>query len=88
VTYHVEIERVATESLLRIARGDRVSARRLDAAIKELADDPRPARATKMVGLDALRMRIGDYRVVYVIDEAIRIVTVTRVAHRREVYDR
>ena len=88
MTYHVEIERTAAESLIRIARGDRASARRLDSAIKTLADDPRPPRATKLVGVDAMRLRVGDYRVVYVIDDTIQVVAVTRVAHRREVYDR
>jgi mRNA interferase RelE/StbE len=41
----------------------------------------------KLSGLsDAYRLRIGDYRIVYLVEDAIRVVTVTRVAHRREVY--
>lgn len=88
MAYVIEIERSAVESLLKIARGDRASARRIDSAIKALAEDPRPPRATKMVGFDAMRLRVGDYRVVYIIEDVINIVTVTRVAHRREVYDR
>lgn len=86
--YHVEIERAAAEVLVKIARGDRASARRITDAVKALADNPRPASSTKMVGVDAMRLRVGDYRVVYVIEDAVTIVTVTRIAHRREVYDR
>lgn len=86
--YHVEIERTAAESLIRLARGDRASARRIDAAIKALGGDPRPPQAIKLVGVDAMRLRVGDYRIVYLIDDTIQVVAVSRVAHRREVYDR
>lgn len=40
----------------------------------------------KMSGLDAYRSRVGDHRVVYEIDDRARIVTITRIRHRREVY--
>ena len=56
------------------------TARRIDAAIKGLADDPRPAAATKLVGADAWRLRVGDYRVIYTITDAVRVVTVTNSA--------
>ena len=61
--------------------------RRVRAAIDALAEDPRPNGCKKMSGFETLwRIRIGDYRVVYdVIDEQV-IVTVVRVAHRREAY--
>ncbi len=36
---------------------------------------------------DQWRIRVGDYRVIYIIDDSTKIVTVTRIAHRREVYD-
>ena len=74
-----EIEHRAARVLLRWAQGDRASARRVDAAIRSLADDPRPPGATKLTGLDAWRVRVGDHRVVYVVEEAVRVVTVTRV---------
>jgi mRNA interferase RelE/StbE len=52
-----------------------------------LAEDPRPARVTPLVGADDLwRIRIGDYRVIYSIDGDLLIVTVVRIAHRREAY--
>ena len=62
---------------------------RIDRKILALADDPRPVGSKKLKGFtDSWRIRVGDWRVVYVLDDAAKLVTVTRVAHRREVYDR
>ena len=59
--------------------------RKLDA----LRDTPRPAGCKKLKGYeDQWRVRVGDWRVVYVIDDAAKLVSVTRIAHRREVYER
>jgi mRNA interferase RelE/StbE len=53
-----------------------------------LAHDPRPAGCKKLKGYkDQWRLRIGDWRVVYVVEDKARLVSVTRIAHRREVYD-
>lgn len=62
--------------------------RRILAAISELEREPRPRGVRKLSGYDnAWRARIGDYRVLYeVIDEHV-LVTVVRVAHRRDVYE-
>jgi mRNA interferase RelE/StbE len=56
------------------------------AAIDGLGDDPRPRGVTKLAGRDDLRIRLGDYRVVYAVDDNKRFVLVARIAHRREVY--
>jgi mRNA interferase RelE/StbE len=56
--------------------------------LESLQRDPRPAGCKKLKGYkDQWRLRIGDWRVVYIIDDAAKIVSVTRIAHRREVYD-
>ena len=61
---------------------------RLDPKILALADNPRPAGCKKLKGYkDHWRIRAGAWRVVYIIDDATRRVTVTRVAHRREAYE-
>lgn len=61
---------------------------RIDGKIVELAGNPRPAGFKKLKGYrDLWRIRIGDYRVIYVIDNASRPVTIMHVAHRREVYE-
>ena len=58
--------------------------RRLEA----LADNARPAGCKKLKGYkDHWRVRIGDLRVVYIIDDAAKVVSVTRIAHRSEVYE-
>jgi len=84
--YQVEIETSAAKQIQRLQRHDQ--ARVLD-AIDALAVDPRPHGCTKLSGTDsAYRVRVGVFRIVYVIDDGLRIVNVTRVAHRREVYKR
>jgi mRNA interferase RelE/StbE len=51
-----------------------------------LRDEPRPPCCRKLVGSPGWRVRVGDYRVVYEIDDAARTVTVLRVGHRKEIY--
>jgi mRNA interferase RelE/StbE len=56
--------------------------------LESLANHPRPAGCKKLKGYkDQWRIRVGDWRVVYVVDDNARLVSVTRIAHRREVYD-
>jgi mRNA interferase RelE/StbE len=56
--------------------------------LEQLATEPRPPGCKKLRGGDKeWRIRIGDYRVVYEIDDDARAVDVTRIAHRSEVYD-
>lgn len=60
---------------------------RVDRAIRALADTPRPPGCKKLAGQPGLyRVRVGDWRIVYEIDDSRRIVLVAIVAHRREVY--
>ena len=62
---------------------------RIDAAILALEEDPRPRGVEKLSGgTDEYRVRAGDYRVVYAVNDRERLVEVLRVAHRREVYRR
>ena len=61
---------------------------RIDRKILALAQDPRPAGCKKLRGYKTYwRVRVGDWRVVYDLDDSAKLVTVTRVAHRREVYE-
>lgn len=61
-------------------------ARRIWQRLLALEDEPRPPGASKLEGSDAYRIRVSDYRVVFLIDDRARVVEVVRVAHRREVY--
>jgi mRNA interferase RelE/StbE len=82
--YDLEIKKSAQKELdaLDDALFDRV-----DRKILALAENPRPAGCKKLRGFrDQWRLRVGEWRVVYIIDDAIKRVIITRVQHRREVY--
>lgn len=60
---------------------------RLQKAINALKAEPRPPGMKKLAGEDDLyRIRVGDYRVIYKIDDTSLLVTIMRIRHRREVY--
>jgi mRNA interferase RelE/StbE len=71
----------AQRQLRRLPPGDAARAR---APILALALDPRPPSATRIHGADFLRVRSGDLRIVYAVDDAAREVVVLRVARRSE----
>jgi len=80
--YQIRIERRAEKALVRLTRRDR---RRIIKAIDDLADDPRPAGCVpvKAAPRGTYRVRVGDYRVIYlVLDDDEGLVTVTRVRRR------
>jgi mRNA interferase RelE/StbE len=61
--------------------------RRLDPAILALAANPRPPGCLKFSGPDSLwRIRVGDYRIVYQIQDAVVLILVVNVGHRRDIY--
>jgi mRNA interferase RelE/StbE len=63
--------------------------KRIDLKISALAETQGPPGCKKLKGYkDHWRIRVGDWRVVYIIDDSAKRVSVTRVAHRREVYDK
>jgi len=62
--------------------------RRIVARIDALAKEPRPSGCRKIKGeTDLWRVRIGDYRVVYSVDDQTRAVDIVRVRHRSRAYD-
>ncbi|HXD78701.1 MAG TPA: type II toxin-antitoxin system RelE/ParE family toxin [Puia sp.] len=62
-------------------------ASRIEDKLLELGHGPRPPGCKKLRGRDAWRIRIGDYRAIYEIDDGRLIVTVITIGHRREVYE-
>lgn len=60
--------------------------RRIQAVIDLLAEDPRPPAATRLVARPEWRVRTGDYRVLYRIDDGVLVVVVVDAGHRREIY--
>jgi mRNA interferase RelE/StbE len=61
-------------------------ATRIEDKMMELGEDPRPPGCKKLKGREAWRIRIGDYRLIYEINDGRLIVTVITIGHRREVY--
>ncbi len=59
---------------------------RIVAAILGLADDPHPPGCRKLSGRNKYRIRCGDYRVVYSVEDVVLVVTIVKVGHRRDVY--
>jgi mRNA interferase RelE/StbE len=55
-------------------------------AMKDLAQTPRPRDIEKVKGTGLWRVRQGDYRVIYAIDDKQQLVTIVRIGHRREIY--
>jgi mRNA interferase RelE/StbE len=60
-------------------------ARRVDAVLLELETEPRPPGVKKLAVRGGWRLRLGDYRILYVIDDKARTVAVYRVGHRKDV---
>lgn len=83
MTYRIEMKPVARKALRDLARD--VLAR-VDAAILDLAENPRPPGCKKLAGRDAWRIRIGDYRVIYEIHDGKLVIIVLELGHRRDVY--
>lgn len=65
---------------------DKNLAKRILDKISLLEDDPYGQNSQKLGGGKGHRIRIGDYRVVYIVDKTAKEVTIVRIRHRREVY--
>ncbi len=82
--YSIVIKRSAEKELKAVPLGD---LKRVIDRIRGLAKQPRPLGCEKLSGeLERYRIRQGDYRIVYSIDDAARVVEVVKIGHRREVY--
>jgi mRNA interferase RelE/StbE len=81
--YAVLVERYAQKQILKL---DKKIIPVIKTAIANLADNPRPHDYKKLKGEDAYRIRVGDYRVIYEIDDDKIIVTVVSVGHRKDIY--
>ena len=82
-SYSLRIKPSAVKELEALPPKDR---RKIIARIEGLASEPRPHGCEKLSGLEQYRVRQGDYRAVYGVDDDARLVLVVKVGHRREVY--
>ncbi len=82
--YHLRIKRSAERDLKKLPRSLFL---RINQQILALRKDPRPPGVRKLQrNLEGWRIRVGNYRVLYQIDDEAQVVTVFRVRHRRDVY--
>lgn len=84
--YTVELER---QTLKTLAKLDKTVRRRIQAAIDGLAEEPRPSSAVAVKSMPGcLRIRVGDYRIIYEVQDHRLVVLVIDLGHRREIYGR
>ena len=81
--YQIELRRRAQRSLDKLPKNDFQA---VIEAIKDLAQAPRPRGVEKIKTTGLWRIRQGDYRIVYGIDDNQQLITIVRVGHRREIY--
>ena len=83
--YEIVVSKSAAKELSRLAKSVN---NRIIRAILTLQQEPRPYGARKLRGSTATwRIRIGDYRVVYVIDDTLRQIDIRKIGHRKDVYE-
>ena len=83
MSYEVLILRRAQKELASLPKADY---ERVRDAVAALAENPRPVGCKKLVGREGWRIRLGDYRAIYEIDDAHQKVTILHIGHRRDVY--
>jgi mRNA interferase RelE/StbE len=83
--YRIELRPAAVRALRKLDPQVRL---RIQGAIALLAKDPRPPAARGLQGRPGLRVRIGDYRILYTVADDVLLVVVITLGHRREIYDR
>ncbi|MEO1126977.1 MAG: type II toxin-antitoxin system RelE/ParE family toxin [Cyanobacteria bacterium J06635_15] len=85
MTYQVVFKPAAQRQLKKLTPAVQ---KRLIELIESLTDEPRPPNCKKLKGrLDQYRLRSGDYRIIYSINNATLIVKVIKVGHRRDIYE-
>lgn len=84
-SYRLVIKKSVAKDLRKIPNQD---VTRILSRIRSLSDDPRPAGAEKLSGEEKYRLRQGNYRILYSVNDTEICVVVVKVGHRREIYRR
>lgn len=85
MAYSIQIKPAAQKDLLKLP--PQTQTRLLD-AIQTLSGNPRPAGVKKLQGHDLYRLRVGDYRIIYAIQDSELLILVATIGHRKDVYRR
>jgi mRNA interferase RelE/StbE len=83
MSYSIEFRPQALRALRKLNSRDQA---RIRGAIILLSQDPRPPGSRKLQGRDGYRVRAGDFRVIYAIEDSLLTILVVAIGHRREVY--
>ena len=84
MSYRIEIKRSAAKSLKKIPKANR---KRIVDKIDSLAESPPNPDTTKMKGNNPFhKVRVGDYRIVYEIQEDVLMILVVKIGHRKDIY--
>ncbi|MBK8035549.1 MAG: type II toxin-antitoxin system RelE/ParE family toxin [Verrucomicrobiaceae bacterium] len=81
--YQIIFDRRAEKQLQSLPQAEQ---KRIQKAVDSLASNPRPPGTIKMSGSTSWRIRVGDYRIIYDIQDSQLIVMVIKIGHRREIY--
>lgn len=81
--YRIEVRPAAVRALRRI---DPTMRPRIEGAIALLAQDPRPPASRPLKGRAGYRVRVGDYRIIYTVQDDLLLIVVVALGHRRDVY--
>jgi len=85
LSYRIELRPAAAKALSKL---DPQVASRVRGAIALLAENPRPPAAVALQGRLSLRIRVGDYRILYTVEDDVLLIVVVVIGHRRNVYSR
>ncbi len=81
--YKIEIKKTAEKELNKLPRND---LKKIIQKIQNLAENPRPPGCKKLTGEEKYRIRSGNYRILYMIENNILIIYIIKIGHRRDVY--
>lgn len=84
MSYTLRFERVAQKALQKKIHPQ--DAARIREALEALTGDPYPRQSLKLRDREGYRLRVGDYRVIYEVDEAETVITVLQIGHRQSIY--
>jgi mRNA interferase RelE/StbE len=83
LAYKVEVPSKVAKTLKKLPKKD---AQAIVATLESLENDPRPPAAIRLTNRDEWRVRVGNYRIVYLIEDERLVVVVVRVGHRKDIY--
>jgi len=88
MTYIIELTPAAEKTIIKLAKDNRALVKKIDKALMGLAENPAPLNSKQLSGEDPplYRVRVGDYRILYQIENDVLVVLVVHIGHRKDFY--